>query len=846
MMLLVVLGLVIITGIFAYQRFTEIVEGIAENARPDMRLVTAKSLVNDIVSAENSVKSFTLTKDTAHLNYFYLAAASTRVKMHELRRFNDRGNRPVAGLDTLDKLINLKFQILRKFLIMQDEFRVQVALDKVLKRIELAADIADVRASVHEKKSGDSTRQAKNKEDVEESTDRGKKGFLTWLFRSEKRGKEEPGGVVAVEDELTEIPVIEDPLPEEKSKESLVTLNEVNSGVREVKKEERSIEQGIRERELEYIMADNVVKAQINEWIRQLEEAELEYINDKTREAGLATEETNKQIALFCIATGILIMLTAFIIINYVRNSRRYKKALKRAKEEAESHAIAKERFMANMSHEIRTPMNALGGFIEQIADGPLTAGQREQLSMVRKSAEHLQYLVNDVLVFSKLKSGKVKLENIPFRPYELMDEILQYFRKQVDEKGLSMRWESNGEIPAVLRGDPFRLRQILLNIIGNAVKFTDAGEIEIRLSVNENTGEGLRLKIAVIDSGIGMEEGQTGRLFHAFEQAASSTARLYGGSGLGLSITKMLVELHGGVIEIRSMKNVGTSVYIEIPYIIGSIEELAEEEKQEVRSGSFLRGKRVLIVDDEVFNRKLLSTILGKHGAILTEASDGMEALEKVKSGIFDLILMDARMPRLSGVEATREIRRLKEAGKRMTPIIALTAQIFDSDRAEYIRAGMNAFLAKPFKEANLLGIISPVLHNGRGPSNGEEASKKNDDRNYKRINLSELDMISNGDKHFLNEMLDIFLREARICLANMRSAFLSGDWNQIAEEAHKLSAPARHLSAMELHTILKEIENNCRASSQLNEIEGLLEQAEKESQMVEREIEVERKYFA
>lgn len=813
--MLIALGFVSIIGISAYKQFSAIVSSISNDARPDMRLVTSKSLMNDLADAENSVKSFSLTKDTLYLDQFYLAAKNTNMRLARLHGLVEKKNTTTFELDDLDTLIIQKFKILNQLLLSQDQFRVQAALEKVVIKLDKAINKVEKDESVKtpSENKTDSDKPTKNSIKSE------KKGVLSWLFNKKSKSKKE-----------------------DVNDTDIINLNEITKEIQKVKKEEGNIEASLKNNELYLIMADRRVSKKIKMILDHIESAELLSITQQTEQAKITMKNTNRQIALFCIAIAILLLFMSYIIIDYVRNNNRYRRALKKAKAEAEDHATTKENFLANMSHEIRTPMNAIAGFTEQIAEGPLNDEQREQLTMVRKSIEHLLYLINDVLDFTKLQAGKLNLEIIGFKPKEVINDVVTFIQPLANDKELKLMCNVITEDSLVLLGDPFRLRQILLNIISNAIKFTEKGAISIHVNPVMQNNEKMWLRIELMDTGIGINEQALKKIFQEFEQADNSTARNYGGTGLGLSIVDKLVKLHHGTIEFKSVPQKGTTVTVEIPYDIGTEKdiELVEDNNLKTKS-SIPSNTRILIVDDVEFNRKLLISILKKYHVIYTEASNGKEAIEEIKRNNYDVILMDARMPELNGLEATKKIRLLPNITKRQIPIIALTAAVTENDRREYFNVGMNGFLAKPFKERELLAEINKVLETKETVKDNirqDEQKLTLENMLTQKINLTELRSISDGDQKFYNEMLQTFLDTTTKGFSDMQIALATKNWKMIAEFAHKISSPCHHLSAHVLYSYLKEIEAKCRNNEQLDTIEKLITIAEQEFELVADEV--------
>jgi signal transduction histidine kinase/ActR/RegA family two-component response regulator len=373
------------------------------------------------------------------------------------------------------------------------------------------------------------------------------------------------------------------------------------------------------------------------------------------------------------------------------------------AKELAERANEAKSLFLATMSHEVRTPLNGILGFADMLLDGRLSVRQRSDVETIRRSGEILLHLINDVLDFARIESGSLTIKQVAFSPLQLVAETMEVHGRDAASKGLELRWRIAQEIPAVLLGDPARVRQVLVNLVTNALKFTPSGSVETVVSV-----EGERLCFLVSDTGIGFDPALTEQLFEPFQQVDASATQKYGGAGLGLSICKRLVELMGGQITAESQPRVGSSFSFWVPMV--SAEQPAEHSSFEGNPPQVpdAGGRRVLVAEDNPVNAHLIRMILERLGCRVQSAGNGKEALEEFAKGEFAAVLMDLRMPVMDGLDAIQRLRA-GEAGPqgRVVPVLALTASVLPSDRAACARAGADYYVSKPIRRNELIAAL-------------------------------------------------------------------------------------------------------------------------------------------
>ncbi len=381
-----------------------------------------------------------------------------------------------------------------------------------------------------------------------------------------------------------------------------------------------------------------------------------------------------------------------------VNYAKRIEGELKQARDRAERMSQAKGEFLANMSHEIRTPMNGVIGTLQLLEGTKLDASQREYVHVAHKSADALLAILNDILDLSKIEAGKLSLEDIPFDLRELVQELVVLHSLKAEQKGIELNSEINEQLPDVIVGDPTRVRQILVNLITNALKFTSEGEVSITINIKEKTEDRVLLRIEVSDTGVGIPLDKQQKLFSAFTQADGSTTRKYGGTGLGLAIVRQLVEMMNGELGVDSDAGKGARFWFEIPMGISQTALEVSPSKSQTENRK-LEG-RVLLVEDNPVNEMVARKMLEKLGLDSVTATNGQQALDILESELVDAVLMDCQMPEMDGFEATRRLReREKLADAVALPIIAMTANVMEGDRERCLQAGMDDYLGKPVR---------------------------------------------------------------------------------------------------------------------------------------------------
>ncbi|MCG6938750.1 MAG: response regulator [Gammaproteobacteria bacterium] len=395
-----------------------------------------------------------------------------------------------------------------------------------------------------------------------------------------------------------------------------------------------------------------------------------------------------------------------------IQHGKQIELELKKARDKAEQVSQAKGEFLANMSHEIRTPMNGVIGTLQLMEDTGLNSEQKEYIETARKSADALLAILNDILDLSKIEAGKLSFENIEFDLRQIVKDIVVLYSLKAEQQGVMLKQQLDDALPDCIMGDPTRLRQVIVNLVSNALKFTREGEVKISIAVENKTADSVDLKISVIDSGIGIPQAAQETLFNAFTQADGSTTRKYGGTGLGLAIVSQLVGLMGGTLGVDSEEHQGSVFWFTANFQIANKSPQAERVVTSNNESLHFDAK-VLLVEDNPINQMVAQKMLEKVGLKPVLANNGVEALKQLNEQSFDLVLMDCQMPEMDGFDATREIRKLdlRTLNSRPVPVVAMTANVMSGDRERCLEVGMDDYIGKPVQRDQLTSVIKKWL---------------------------------------------------------------------------------------------------------------------------------------
>jgi signal transduction histidine kinase/HPt (histidine-containing phosphotransfer) domain-containing protein len=519
---------------------------------------------------------------------------------------------------------------------------------------------------------------------------------------------------------------------------------------------------------------------------------------------------------------------------------QRILKELIEARKVAEEAAGMKEMFLANMSHEIRTPLSGIMALSKILLSTPMTKEQMEYMNSIQKCSDSLLVIINDILDLTKIQAGKMSLENVPFDVKGVVHHTRQLFSAKASEKNIPINCIIEDSVPASLMGDPTRLSQVLNNLVSNAIKFTEKGSVDITVKTKYNSDTNYNIQFRVKDSGIGIPKEHIGKIFESFTQAGDDITRKFGGTGLGLTIVKKLIELQNGNIEVESTPGMGTTFSFTIPFDIATI--LKTETPVSTSANEDISNLNILVAEDNTINQLIVKKLLEPWKCTVDFADNGVIAIEKLQTGKYDIVLMDVQMPEMDGYTASQKIRKELAEPWRSIPIMAMTAHVTQKEKEKCFECGMDDYISKPFAledlKTKLIALtthkktssthtsdpVSAPLHIETGKSKKETQTETPSTK----INLTYLKSIAGDNDEFIIQMIEMFLQKTPEALEEMEKKFKEQNWEDVRNIAHRIKPTYTYVGLSDIHKMLATIEKCCQAKENLETVPELIDKVE------------------
>lgn len=747
---------------------------VDEVTRPDEIMNDIKLLDRQLTIAENHVRAFTLSQTEDYIRQYNDIKETIYLKTESIT--NAAKGRVKSKTDSLALTVARRLKNYDDLL--------SISYSKILD--SALNDIREI--SMADSSELEDSASAANLALLLRNSEK-KKNFFSDLFSNKKKQRELQELIKKAQHDM------------DKKQQAIQRAAESKKQMAETAEKQRQQIQELNEREFKLLEEEKLLNAQFENVLASIEETRMEE-NKKNIEAAKHTVAHSSMMMKWLMIGGsaVILILTFLLVIDIVKSDSR-RKELFIAKKKAENLAAARQKFLSMMSHEIRTPLTGISGYTELLSKSEISRQQAVYLNNIAASADHLLKLVDDILELSRLDAGRLPLEKTVFCPAVITEEVCDLLRVKSNSKNIILSCNIKEIEGLYAAGDSHKLTQILFNLVGNAVKFTDKGSVSVECR-KENADENrVMIKFIVRDTGIGIPDDKINSLFNEYEQADITIPKRFGGSGLGLSITQKLVALHNGTINVKSIEGMGSEFTVTIPYTIAETPAEKSEHPLQLKEKSIkLSGIRVLIADDTDINLMLQKEILQNSGAETAIASSGTEAVQLIKHNPadFDIALIDLQMPDINGEEVLRIIR---QELKSSVPVIATTANPVTAERDILLKCGFNDVLIKPFDQLALARTILSLVPEKVKPEKPV----------IHLYDVRELELTSRGNSDFVNRMLKVFLFSAESLIKKLKTAAAEKDFELMGASAHKLLPSCRQLSIDYMADRLKWIEEHC-----------------------------------
>ncbi|MEK6476839.1 ATP-binding protein [Catalinimonas sp. 4WD22] len=800
----ILIAIAVASGV-AYNSYDQLSQAVQTLSSPDPKLQQIDSIMFMVNKSENSLQEYTITKSARKLKEYDSQVFDIRARVQALKEVSAFDE---SELDSILALINAKLVSMDDFMKIKERRDAFQFYDRALE--QLNAESPSVKDSSQITAVSDTVNTDGNvPEKVEPNkvdNEAEKASFRKFLGRFFGNNKNES--------DTTQVATEVDSLTVDTTALANLSIDSVRQMLTKLKSEQAATEKYLDRQELKYLSNNAEVMNRINALISQVKQARQESYQEQSAEAKNILQSSLSRLGIILLVALGSTFIFIYLIFSDIAKSDSLKSQLEKAKARAEQLAKVKEDFLANMSHEIRTPLTAILGFTNQLKKTRLQNTQQEYLSAVDSSSSHLLALVNDILDFSKIEAGQLKFEHQHFDIKALIEQIQRDMSFQAEKKDLQIHFEIEGENYRYLNGDAFRLRQVLYNLVSNAIKFTEEGGVIIRCKLKPMGNGKIKAQLEVVDTGIGIAPEKQKHIFEAFVQSDVSDTRKYGGTGLGLSISKKIVESQGGEMALESEVGEGSTFYVALPFGVSTKEEFESiVAVSDTSNNHMFTGSKVLIIDDDQLNTKLLSLIIEKWGVKCYVAYNGEEGLNLLVNNAVDLVLSDLQMPGMHGEEVVAHIRASDQAD---IPVVAFTARV--TENIHYFEErGFTDVLHKPFNEKEVYLVLDKYLVSSTESLNEIAVGNNHKVDSYTEepddfYSLENIIRFIGDDQDALLGFIESFSGVLVDSSTQMKEAVEVDDYQTVAYHAHKMFPNVQQLEVHELALLLRKLEHEAQ----------------------------------
>lgn len=751
--------------------FKEMLATVQSISTPDERLKIVNDLFRDITKLDQLQRSQAFQRKPGSYKVFLKESDSLRATMDSLRRLYAYDTIQVKRIDKMKSLLRERDRLFMSYIKVREglvngrDFARQ--LSSLSGLIDKSSSEIDSTIVTTEQKF--STTRVAEQDDSRKNRDR---GIFNRIFGRKKNDKN-PEMV------KEEVSITVDTLARANSDS---VIHAMEKAVERIAKRQKQRRVSFINREIELSNAGNILINQMLVILQQVEKEVIRQVDLNNSKATAVVNRSARSIELIMLAFILITALLAYLILTDISRSNTYREELEMAKDEAEYHGMAKQRFLSSMSHEIRTPLQSIIGYAEQIKDNDKPA--KEDINAIYHSSIHLLHIVNEVLDYSRIVSGRFKFTRSTFSIWRLLDEVMTIMRPQAERKSLKLALYTNITETDLITGDPFRLKQILINLLGNAIKFTEKGEVSLTVS-NKDIKRRSYFTFAVKDTGVGIAQEDLNNIFEEFEQADATAANNANGTGLGLSIVKALTEGQGGRVEAESEPGKGSCFTVKLRFAIPKATVVKSLEPKDPFVRSF--SGQVWIVDDDQFILQLCSSVFNKNGITHSCFTLPRDVLAQQPPDDLKVVFMDMRMPQMNGAELCKLLR---EKIPSYVKIYALTAQALPDERSSILSQGFDGLLMKPFRESELLSLLF----------NQQGVEGKKEEPISANVDLSAVEKMAYGDKDLIKKIIRRFEDDTSVDLSQLKIAMEKDQISEVSLLLHRIAGRTAQIGAKDL----------------------------------------------